>query len=266
MLCFLLIRVFCIFRGLFFLLGILVTDCTELNPQRFKNMKQYPLLVFDWDGTLVDSIKRIVTSLQFASKKTLDITVSETQARDVIGLGLNEAIARLHPELDNQQYSGELNNIAGTYRQHYLYDSTVPAPLFAGVNELLEELRENGYTLAISTGKSRIGLTQSINEHQLADYFATTRCAGENKSKPHPEMLHEIIDELNFSAKQTLMIGDSEHDLKMANNANMQCIGVTHGVHDAATLEKYNPLTCLENITELSAYLNHNMNQAKKHS
>ncbi len=220
--------------------------------------KQFPLLVFDWDGTLVDSIERITTSLQFASKQAVDVRLSETQARDVIGLGLMEAIAKLHPELDARQHASELNNIADTYRQHYLYDNTVPAPLFNGVDQLLDELRENGYTLAISTGKSRAGLEQSINEHQVADYFSTTRCAGENKSKPHPEMLHEILDELNFSAAQTLMIGDSEHDLKMANNANMRCIGVTHGVHDAATLNKHNPLTCLADITELSAFLSHN--------
>ena len=220
-------------------------------------MKRFPLLVFDWDGTLVDSIERIVTSLQHASKQAADIHIDETQARDVIGLGLNEAISKLHPELDTQLRATKLNNIADAYRQHYLYDNTVPAPLFAGVSDLLDELRENGFTLAISTGKSRVGLEQSIDEHQLADYFATTRCAGENKSKPHPEMLHEILDELNFAASQTLMIGDSEHDLKMANNANVQCIGVTHGVHDAKTLEKFNPLICLNNITELSDYLIH---------
>ena len=221
-------------------------------------MKHFPLLVFDWDGTLVDSIERIVTSLQFASKETVDIKLSEAQARDVIGLGLMEAITKLHPELDAQLHSIELNSIADAYRQHYLYDNKVPAPLFNGVYELLNELRDDRYTLAISTGKSRAGLEQSIDEHQVADYFTTTRCAGENKSKPHPEMLHEILDELNFSASQTLMIGDSEHDLKMANNANMQSIGVTHGVHDAATLNKHNPLTCLTDITELSAYLSHN--------
>jgi len=220
--------------------------------------KQFPLLVFDWDGTLVDSIERIVTSLQFASKQALDVRLSENQARDVIGLGLMEAIAKLHPELDAQQHADELNRIGDAYRQHYLHDNTVPAPLFNGVNQLLEKLRGEGYTLAISTGKSRAGLEQSINEHRLADYFATTRCAGENKSKPHPEMLHEILEQLNFSATQTLMIGDSEHDLKMANNADMQCIGVTHGVHDAATLNKHNPLTCLADITELSAFLSHN--------
>lgn len=221
-------------------------------------MKQFPLLVFDWDGTLVDSIERIVTSLQFASRQAVDIHLSESQARDVIGLGLMEAIAKLHPELDTQQHSTELNNIADAYRQHYLHDNKVPAPLFRGVNQLLNELRAEGYTLAISTGKSRAGLEQSINEHQVADYFTATRCAGENKSKPHPEMLHEILDELNFPATQTLMIGDSEHDLKMASNANIKSIGVTHGVHDAATLNKHNPLICLTDITELSAYLNHN--------
>ena len=221
-------------------------------------MKRFHLLIFDWDGTLVDSIERIVTSLQHASKQAADIHISEIQARDVIGLGLIEAITQLHPELNVQQHTTELNNIADAYRQHYLYDNTVPAPLFTGVNNLLDELRGDGYTLAISTGKSRAGLEQSIAEHQLADYFTTTKCAGENKSKPHPEMLHEILYELNFQAAQTLMIGDSEHDLKMANNANMQCIGVTHGVHDAKTLQKFNPLTCLNNITELSDYLNHN--------
>ena len=92
----------------------------------------------------------------------------------------------------------------------------------------------------------------------MADYFTTTRCAGENKSKPHPEMLHEILNELNFSAVEALMIGDSEHDLKMANNARVKCIGVTHGVHSASTLEKHNPLVCLSNITDLSDFLNHN--------
>jgi phosphoglycolate phosphatase len=221
-------------------------------------MNHYPLLVFDWDGTLVDSIERIVTSLQFASKQTIDIDLSEKSARDVIGLGLMEAIKKLHPELDNLQHADRLEDIADAYRQHYLYDNTVPAPMFSGVYELLNELRGDGYTLAISTGKSRAGLDQSINQHQLADFFATTRCAGENKSKPHPEMLHEILNELNFSASQTLMIGDSEHDLKMANNASMRSIGVTHGVHDAETLSRHNPLTCLSDITDLYTYLSHN--------
>jgi phosphoglycolate phosphatase len=221
-------------------------------------MKQFPLLVFDWDGTLVDSIERIITSLQHASKQAAGLDVSETQAKDVIGLGLMEAISTLHPELDAKHQVKELTNIADTYRQHYLYDNTVPAPLFTGVGKLLDDLHHQGYTLAISTGKSRIGLERSIAEHKMADYFSATRCAGENKSKPHPEMLHEILNELNFTADEALMIGDSVHDLKMANNANMKCIGISQGVHNTNTLEKHNPLVCLNNITDLSSFLNHN--------
>lgn len=221
-------------------------------------MKQYPLLVFDWDGTLVDSIERIVTSLQYASKQVAGFDIDETRAKNVIGMGLMEAIIKLHPELDEKYHAGTLSSIADTYRQHYLFDNTVPAPLFAGVNNLLHELQNEGYTLAISTGKSRSGLEKAIAEHKMAGYFTATRCAGENKSKPHPEMLHEILNELNFSADESLMIGDSELDLQMANSAKMNCIGVTHGVHTADVLEKYKPLVCLHNIKDLSDFLNHN--------
>ena len=221
-------------------------------------MKQFPLLVFDWDGTLVDSIERIVTSLQHASRQVIKAEISKSRAKNVIGLGLMEAIAQLHPELDEKHQSGILENIANAYRRHYIYDNPVPAPLFSGVNDLLDELNHQGYILAISTGKSRSHLKQSIEEYDVARHFATTRCAGENRSKPHPEMLHEILGELNFSADEALMIGDSKYDLEMANNANMQCIGVTNGVHGADKLKKHNPLICLGHITELSDYLNHN--------
>lgn len=220
--------------------------------------KKFPLLVFDWDGTLVDSIDRIVCSLQHASQHTVDISISKDQARNVIGLSLSEAISALHPELDISRDSILLEQIADAYREHYVHRNTVPAPLFSGVEDLLDNLRSEGYTLAVSTGKSRSGLNHSMNEHNLTHYFSTTRCADESKSKPHPEMLHEILAELNFSSNQTLMIGDSEHDLKMACNAKVQSIGVTHGVHDVETLEKNNPLTCLTNITDLLEFLNHN--------
>ena len=222
---------------------------------------KFPLLVFDWDGTLVDSIDRIVSSLQHASLQAANITVSNKQAKDVIGLGLIEAISKLHPEFDAANDNALLEKIADAYREHYVHHNTVPAPLFSGVEDLLDNLRAEGYILAVSTGKSRRGLTHSMDEHNMSRYFSTTRCAGENKSKPHPEMLHEILAELNFSASQTLMIGDSEHDLKMASNAKVRSIGVTQGVHDMQTLEKHNPLTCLSHITDLFDFLNHNKQQ-----
>lgn len=221
-------------------------------------MNRYPLLVFDWDGTLVDSIERIVTSLQHASKQAAGIEISDHHAKSVIGLGLDEAVAMLHPELDHSYDISLLQTISDAYRQHYLYDNPVPAPLFPGVDALLHELHQEGYTLAISTGKSRSGLDRAIEEHGVAEHFATTRCAGESRSKPHPEMLEEILAELNFSTGEALMIGDSEHDLMMANNAGIRSIGVTHGVQDAATLEKLKPLACLNDITSLSDFLNHN--------
>lgn len=220
--------------------------------------KTYPLLIFDWDGTLVDSIERIVTSLQFASKSTVGSDISETQARDVIGLGLVEAVARLHPDLDTEKHHRQLQQVADAYRQHYLFDNKVPAPLFDGVKELLDSLRQQGYLLAISTGKSRHGLEQSLTQHNVVGYFETTRCAGENRSKPHPEMLQEILEELNYTPTDAIMIGDSEHDLQMANNAGMASIGITHGVHDAETLQQFQPIACLENIAELSEFLSHN--------
>jgi len=220
--------------------------------------KEFSLLVFDWDGTLVDSIERIVTSLQHASKQALRTDISETQAKNVIGLGLMEAIKQLHPELDCQQHGAELEMIADHYRQHYLYDNPIPAPLFPGVKELLHELKHQDYTLAIATGKSRAGLDRSMSENKISDYFAMTRCATESKSKPDPQMLHEILKQLNFTNTQTLMIGDSEHDLKMAQNAAVKSIGVTHGVHDEETLNKFEPLICLQDITDLHHFLSTN--------
>ena len=210
-------------------------------------MKHYPLIVFDWDGTLVDSIERIVTSLQHASKTSLGESISAQQARDVIGLGLGEAIARLHPELPPHQ----LEPVIDAYKQHYLYENPVDAPLFPGVITLLQTLTDAGFTLAIATGKSRQGLERSIEEHDVAAFFTTTRCAGEYRSKPHPEMLLSILDELAVNAGDALMIGDSEHDLAMAQHAGVNSVGVTHGVHPAKVLQQFNPLFCLDDVTTL---------------
>lgn len=215
---------------------------------------RYKLLVFDWDGTLVDSIARIVSSLQTASRVILGEAVTETAARNVIGLGLREAIEQLHPQLDENRHTA----VAEAYKQDYLYDNSIHAPLFEGVTELLEELKSSGFKLAIATGKSRIGLNHSLEEHRLAQHFITTRCAGEYRSKPHPEMLLGIIEDLDIAAENTLMIGDSEHDLLMAKNARVDSIAVSHGVHGADVLMMHQPLTCLNKITDLSAFLSHN--------
>jgi len=213
----------------------------------------YSLIVFDWDGTLIDSIEQITTSLQVASKKVCGENLTEEAARNVIGLGLQEAIAQLHPD----KPQALVHQIADAYRQHYLHENTVPARLFDGVPEMLDELFNKGFTLAIATGKSRVGLDHSLREHPVSHYFTTTRCAGENKSKPHPEMLLGILNETRTDAGHALMIGDSEHDMMMAKNANVDAVAVTHGAHTADRLMAHKPLLCLNRVADLTGFLSH---------
>ncbi|MGB5275911.1 MAG: HAD-IA family hydrolase [Gammaproteobacteria bacterium] len=215
---------------------------------------RFKLLVFDWDGTLIDSIERIVTSLQYASREVCATDLSEDKARSVIGLGLHEAIERLLPEID----AVTVELFAASYRQNFLYDSDVPELLFDGVEELLQRLVADDYTLAIATGKSRTGLDRAMQNHQLGAYFVTTRCADESRSKPHPEMLNSILHQLDTRTNNAVMIGDSEHDMLMASNAGVDAIGVTHGVEAAESLMLHNPLTCLDTITDLYEFLSHN--------
>lgn len=218
----------------------------------------YKLLVFDWDGTLIDSIERIVDSMQHASRQVCGMGLSEEKARSVIGLGLSEAIEHLFPQLD----AVTIKSVADCYRQNFLYDSTVPELLFDGVEDLLQQLVAADYTLAVATGKSRAGLDRAMNEHKLGHYFATTRCADEHRSKPHPEMLNSILDQLQTPTRYAVMIGDSEHDMLMAGNAGVDAIGVTHGVEEAESLMAHNPLTCLDSITDLYEFLTHNTQQS----
>ncbi|MDH5388138.1 MAG: HAD-IA family hydrolase [Gammaproteobacteria bacterium] len=214
----------------------------------------YSLLVFDWDGTLIDSIEQITTSLQAASNIICNEPVTEEAARGVIGLGLQEAIKQLHPEKEQTL----IEKMADTYRHHYLHENKVPSPLFEGVTDMLDELKKAGFTLAIATGKSRRGLDHSITEHDVAHYFSTTRCAGEYLSKPHPEMLLGIVNDTQTKTGQTLMIGDSEHDLMMANNAGVDSIAVSHGAHSAEKLMEHKPLLCLDRVTDLTKFLSTN--------
>ncbi len=219
--------------------------------------ERFKLLVFDWDGTLINSIERIVTSLQFASREVCGIHLDEESARSVIGLGLQEAIERLHPELD----AVRIEAVTAAYRQNFLYDSKVPEVLFDGVEDLLQQLRTDHYALAVATGKSRAGLDRAMAEHQLGQYFAATRCAGEHRSKPDPDMLISLLQALETPAHEAVMIGDSAHDMLMAGNAGVRAIGVTHGVEDADSLMAHNPLACLDNIADLYAFLSHNKPQ-----
>lgn len=211
----------------------------------------FRLLVFDWDGTLMDSEARIVESALIAIGELKLPPRTRDAIRDIIGLGLPEAMQALYPELPGSNHASLIER----YRTHFLAEGGVPMPLFPGARETLDTLRARGHMLAVATGKSRRGLDRALAETGLAPLFAATRCADETRSKPDPRMLLEIMDEVGGDPAQTLMIGDSEFDLQMAAGAGIAAVGVGYGVKDCERLLDYRPLTCLDAIEELPAWL-----------
>lgn len=209
------------------------------------------LIVFDWDGTLMDSAAHIVSSLQTAiteldlEKKTND------ELKNIIGLGLREAFFALYPEADND----ELTALTLRYREHFFDKQADTSKMFSGARELVQELQDKDYYLAIATGKGRNGLDKVLNETGMGEYFPITRCADESHSKPHPQMLLDIIDYYGIDANEAIMVGDTEYDLLMANNAEANAVGVTYGAHEKQRLLDCKPLTCLDNVSELHSWL-----------
>ncbi len=171
------------------------------------------LIIFDWDGTLCDSTGRIVAAMREAAQQ-LSAPVPEVDAvRDVIGLGLPEAMEELFPLLALP----ERDAMRERYSSCYVELDREPAGLFPGAMEVMEELRNRGHRLAVATGKGRRGLDRVLRGLGMGDYFDATRCADETSSKPDPHMLFDLLRELETSAEASLMIGDSEYDLMMAN-------------------------------------------------
>ena len=214
-------------------------------------MKKYQLIIFDWDGTLMDSQARIVACLREAATDLKLQQLSETQLKNIIGLGLREAILALYPSLTEQQ----LTQFSDRYRYHFVTANDTPSGLFAEVKVMLEQLIDDGFMLAVATGKARRGLDHVLQETGLKSYFHGSRCADETRSKPHPQMLEELLDDFGLTADEAVLIGDTEYDLLMANTINMDSLAVSYGVHDKKELLKHKPLACLDSISELSQYL-----------
>jgi phosphoglycolate phosphatase len=215
--------------------------------------KQFDLLVFDWDGTLMDSAATIVASIQAASRDIGVDEPSDEAARHIIGLGLNEAIAALFPDLAQADYT----RLADRYRHHFMAQDT-EIPLFAGAGETIRELHEAGFLLAVATGKGRRGLDRVLDHTGLRPWFHATRCADESFSKPHPQMLLELMERLGATPDKTLMIGDTSHDLQMAANAGVPSLGVSYGAHPREGLLEFSPLACAETFDELRHWLSKN--------
>ena len=214
-------------------------------------MNKYSLLIFDWDGTLMDSEAQIVNCMLSAIKELGLEGRTRDQISNIIGLGLEEAIVQLYPTLNSQK----VNLTAQTYREYYLFKDKTPSPLFDGVEEVIISLKSSGYDLAVATGKSRRGLDKGLIETGMHDYFPITRCADETRSKPHPQMLEEILTDYDTHNSKALMIGDSEYDLQLASNAKVDALAVSYGVHGLIRLLKHDPAGFIDDIVQLPKWL-----------
>ncbi|MEA3638845.1 MAG: HAD-IA family hydrolase [Lamprobacter sp.] len=221
------------------------------TPGAVPELQGIELIVFDWDGTLMDSEARIVASMQAAFADIGRPSPPAAAVRAVIGLGLEEAMLRL-PGVSSDE---DLSEIIARYRHHYLSANATPTPLFEGAMALIEALHQRGQLLAVATGKSRRGLDQALDQTGLRPWFHATRCAEETLSKPHPGMLHELMDELGAKPANTLMIGDTDYDVLMAHNAGVRALAVSYGTQSAARLLEHKPLGCAPSIAVLSDWL-----------
>lgn len=211
---------------------------------------RFELVVFDWDGTLLDSPAAIVASIEAACRDLGLEPPPPARARHIIGLGLHDALSCALPELDPRDYG----RLAERYRLHYLARDQ-ELELFPGAFDLVRELHGQGRQLGVATGKSRSGLARALASSGLESYFHATRCADECFSKPHPAMLLEILDQLSVAPERALMIGDTTHDLQMARRAGVAALAVGFGAHPRAALLAEQPLACVGDIAELAAWL-----------
>lgn len=214
---------------------------------------KYRLIVFDWDGTLIDSAQTIVECIQQASRDFGLAVPEREQASHVIGLGLRDALRMAVPALPVERYV----EFADAYRRHFLAREDAMR-LFPGAQALLLELCARGHKLAVATGKSRRGLERALDAAGLRECFAGTRCADETHPKPHPAMLLELMQALAVTPGQVVMIGDTSHDLAMAQSACVDCVAVTYGAHPAHALRACRPNHCADSVQALREWLAQN--------
>ena len=208
---------------------------------------RYELIIFDWDGTLMDSVPKIVSCMQAAAADAEWGELEVSAIEDIIGLGLPEAIAKLCPGIEPEQ----AERLRQRYSHHFVHGDTTPMPFFDGVEARPQQ------RLAVATGKSRRGLDRVFNETGSGGLFHTSRTADETRSKPHPQMLLEILAELQVPAERAVMVGDTEYDLEMARAIGMDRGGVTYGVHTPARLAASQPVWVAEDVPSLFDWLRH---------
>lgn len=236
-------------------------------------IKQYDLVIFDWDGTLMDSIGKIITCIENMARALQLPIPSESDIRDIIGLSMTEALRVLFPQGLNLSASSvysqpqhpknafgqgeddQYQQMRAEFKAQYLHLDATPTPLFAQAPLLIDELHTQGYQLAVATGKARAGLDRVFEQTGLGRYFVASRCADEVHSKPHPEMISSLLKELNIAPNRALMVGDSLLDLTMAANAGIDSVGVTYGAHSAEKLLRAKPIALIDSPAQLLQYL-----------
>jgi phosphoglycolate phosphatase len=212
---------------------------------------KYKLIIFDWDGTLCDSVTTISTCIQYAAKQQGLAVPSFAEASNIIGLGLNEAVSFLFPNADDQVVASVVRSYSAYYRQK----NVEPTDFFPYVLEVLADLKQSGYLIAVATGKSRAGLNRAFVASNIEELFDDSRCADETASKPDPLMLAELLERFALAPDEALMVGDTEFDLDMAQRINMPRLAVSYGAHAKDRLVKFNPIACIDCFYELKKYI-----------
>ncbi len=215
--------------------------------------RRYPLIVFDWDGTLFDSAAVIAEGIQHAARDMALPVPDYRTASHVIGLGLSDSLRHAMPTLPPERYQEFL----ALYRRYFI-EREDSLSLFPGVPELLSELKKRGHQLAVATGKPRRGLDRALQASEIGALFDATRCGDETQPKPHPAMLLELMVELAVEKSGLLMIGDTSHDLGMAQNAGVDAVAVSYGAHPEDSLLPFAPRACVSSVVELRQWLTAN--------
>lgn len=212
--------------------------------------RQFDLIAFDWDGTLFDSTAIITRCIQMAVRDVGGTVPSDKEASYVIGMGLMQALAHAAPDVPQEKYP----ELGERYRFHY-FARQKDLSLFAGVLDLLHELKQRQHWLAVATGKSRRGLDEVLRTDRFKGVFDSSRTADETAGKPHPRMLHELMREFGVEPERTLMIGDTTHDLQMARNAGCASVGVSYGAHEPEAFHALEPHFVAHSVPDLRDWL-----------
>jgi phosphoglycolate phosphatase len=213
----------------------------------------YELVIFDWDGTLMDSTAVIAAALQSACRDVSIAVPTDRDARFVIGLGAADTFRHVAPDLDEEGR----RRLSERYRHHFLARES-EAPLYEGVREMLTDLHGRGRRLAVATGKARRGLDRALDATGLRPWFEATRCADEGFAKPHPDMLLMLMDITGVEPRHALMVGDTTHDLELAANAGVDAISVSYGAHDEELLSSRPAKARISSVEQLHRWLAEN--------